>query len=133
MIPKNQILQRKKQNNEEKFQGLLNVLLDFRREVKKEVLLSKGNLDGAKLLHLTDKVREKDLLPLGIRIQDEQEFETKVLLEDPEVLIAQQKAQTELMRKSKQSKDETQSFVPPRELFKNNANYSQFDAEVTLI
>jgi len=63
----------------------LNALSSFRNEIR-TTALSK-DLSAQKILDITDNLRNRVLPPLGVRLDDSDEFPWK--LDDPEVLMAE--------------------------------------------
>jgi len=117
-------------NREEVVMPYLRVLSSFRDGVR-QLAISKGDGAAKEILALCDKLRDSDLVPLGVALDDQEDGKALVKLVDPTELIrareekrAQAEAKAvkkaaaqELERKKKLQKLERGS-TPPDQLFK---------------
>jgi len=117
-------------NREEVVMPYLRVLSSFRDGVR-QLAISKGDGAAKEVLALCDKLRDSDLVPLGVALDDQEDGKALVKLVDPAELIgaredkraqveakaAKKAAAQEVERQKKQQKLERGS-VPPEQLFK---------------
>ncbi|KAH9985349.1 tRNA synthetases class I (C) catalytic domain-containing protein [Russula vinacea] len=117
-------------NREEAVMPYLRVLSSFRDSIR-QLAISKGDGAAKEILTLCDKLRDSDLVPLGVALDDQEDGKALVKLVDPAELIrtreekraqveakaAKKAAGQELERQKKLQKLERGS-VPPERLFK---------------
>ncbi|KAF8499666.1 tRNA synthetases class I (C) catalytic domain-containing protein [Russula emetica] len=117
-------------NREEGVMPYLRVLSSFRDGIR-QLAISKGDGAAKEILALCDKLRDSDLVPLGVALDDQEDGKALVKLVDPTELIrtreekraqveakaAKKAAAQELERQKKLQKLERGS-VPPERLFK---------------
>jgi len=117
-------------NREEGVMPYLRVLSSFRDGIR-QLAISKGDSAAKEILALCDKLRDSDLVPLGVALDDQEDGKALVKLVDPTELIrtreekraqveakaAKKAAAQELERQKKLQKLERGS-VPPERLFK---------------
>ncbi|KAI0305388.1 tRNA synthetases class I (C) catalytic domain-containing protein [Multifurca ochricompacta] len=117
-------------NREEIVMPYLRILSSFRDGVR-QLAISKGDGAAQEILALCDKLRDTDLVPLGVALDDQEDGKALVKLVDPAELIrareekrAQAEAKAgkkaaaqELERQKKQQKLE-RGRVPPEQLFR---------------
>jgi cysteinyl-tRNA synthetase len=117
-------------NREEAVMPYLRVLSSFRDGIR-QLAISKGDGAAKEILALCDKLRDSDLVPLGVALDDQEDGKALVKLVDPAELIrtreekraqveakaAKKAAGQELERQKKLQKLERGS-VPPEQLFK---------------
>jgi len=117
-------------NREEVVMPYLRILSSFRDGVR-QLAISKGDGAAKEILALCDKLRDSDLVPLGVALDDQEDGKALVKLVDPAELIrareekrgqaeakgAKKAAAQELERQKKLQKMERGS-VPPEQLFR---------------
>ncbi|KAI9455482.1 tRNA synthetases class I (C) catalytic domain-containing protein [Lactarius psammicola] len=117
-------------NREEVVMPYLRALSSFRDGVR-QLAISKGDGAAREVLALCDKLRDSDLVPLGVALDDQEDGKALVKLVDPAELIrareekraqaeakaAKKAAAQELERQKKLQKLERGS-VPPEQLFR---------------
>eukprot|EP01120_Amphizonella_sp_Union-15-10_P008119 TRINITY_DN2854_c0_g1_i1.p1 TRINITY_DN2854_c0_g1~~TRINITY_DN2854_c0_g1_i1.p1 ORF type:complete len:167 (+),score=27.30 TRINITY_DN2854_c0_g1_i1:103-603(+) len=108
---------------DQKFRDLAFLAVDFRAKIRQEAKLR----GVSQFLQLADKFRES-LLKLGIRVQDDKDFTSKVMIVDAPSAILNEKSDN----RSTVSGDQVPTMTDrsPSEMFKTDPNYSIFDSEV---
>lgn len=128
-------------SREELLTPALNVLANFRRDVREAARAG----DAAAVLQLCDRLRDVDLIPVGVRLEDAGGA-AKWKLEDPAALqreMEQKALEVERRREEKQrqaaererreAEKAEKAKVPPEEMFRNerdeqgNPKYATFD------
>lgn len=113
---------------------ILNAFAEFRKEVKDIAIAVKNK----EILEACDKVRDDTLPLLGIRLEDN-DNETRIKLDDKEMLMREREkklaaAQAKLEAKKKRDEEaaakEALKRIPPEDYFKigpDSDKYSQYD------
>ncbi|KAG7099644.1 hypothetical protein E1B28_001470 [Marasmius oreades] len=117
-------------NQEEVLMPYLRVLSSFRDGVRK-IAMAKGDSALKDILSLCDKLRDNELVPLGVALDDQEDGQALVKLEDPAELIRvrdEKKAQAQAKAAKKAAAAEVEhqkrlqrlekGRVPPEQLFK---------------
>ncbi|KAI0001262.1 hypothetical protein BJV74DRAFT_876788 [Russula compacta] len=117
-------------NREEVVMPYLRVLSSFRDGVR-QLAISKGDGAAKEILVLCDKLRDSDLVPLGVALDDQEDGKALVKLVDPAELIrareekrvqaeakAAKKATAQELERQKKLQKLERGSVPPEQLFK---------------
>ncbi|KAJ8084492.1 cysteinyl-tRNA synthetase [Marasmius tenuissimus] len=118
-------------NREEVLMPYLRTLSSFRDGVRK-IAMAKGDTALKDILALSDKLRDTDLLPLGVALDDQEDGQALVKLVDPAELLRardEKKAQVEAKAAKKAAAAEAErqkrlqrlekGRVPPEQMFKS--------------
>jgi len=117
-------------NREEVVMPYLRVLSSFRDGVR-QLAISKGDGATKEILALCDKLRDIDLVPLGVALDDQEDGKALVKLVDPAELIrareekraegeakAAKKAAAQELERQKNMQKMERGSIPPEQVFK---------------
>ncbi|GAA5866886.1 hypothetical protein JCM8547_003907 [Rhodosporidiobolus lusitaniae] len=126
-------------NRESVLMPYLRALSGFRDQVRQ---LAMSGAPASEILALSDRLRDVDLVDLGVALDDQDDGKAMVKLVPPEVLRQARDAkaaaaQEKLARKAaaaaaaeaKRLERLEKGRVPPTEMFRSNPEYSEFDAQ----
>lgn len=125
-------------NKEELIMPFVNVMADFREEVRKIAREEKVT----RILKLCDEVRDDKLVEIGVKLEDQEGGLAPIVkLVDRETLLKEKQQKLEEIEKKKREKEEAKkkqqeeqaakeakAKIPPNEMFRSETDkYSQFD------